>query len=199
MMIKDLSWLKISDVFARNIRQISWNKVIIYEYILIRIWGADTVRVPVPVGESTHLVQNRKISEYLVGKSTNLLQNREISDIRIRYNISERCCKSTKYPKISSRISAEALLYSVHTWNLLDFAYWMLSILLYHCEKESIYQWILILARFYFWRLFWFIRATLMLKTVLTIIRGRLLPEKIRFENTNFSPYIFLNFSVIMT
>ena len=36
-MIKDLSWLKISDVFAPNIRQISWNKVIIYPKFYIRM------------------------------------------------------------------------------------------------------------------------------------------------------------------
>ena len=44
-----------------------------------------------------------------LGKSTNLQQNREISDIRIDYNISDWCSKCTKYPKISSRISAWAL------------------------------------------------------------------------------------------
>ena len=39
-----------------------------------------------------------------------------------------------------------------------------------------------------------------LLKTVLRIIKGQLLlPEKMRFESTKISPYVFLNFSVIMT
>jgi hypothetical protein len=37
------------------------------------------------VGESTHLLQNREVSEYPVGESTHLLQNRGICDIRIDY------------------------------------------------------------------------------------------------------------------
>jgi hypothetical protein len=58
------------------------------------------------------LLQNRKISEYPVGESTHLLKNHEIFDIRIDYFLSEWCCESAKYPKISSRISAGALLYT---------------------------------------------------------------------------------------
>jgi hypothetical protein len=51
-----------------------------------------------------------------LGESTNLQQNREISDIRIDYNIlvSEWCSRCAKYPKISSRISAGALLPAYH-------------------------------------------------------------------------------------
>ena len=56
------------------------------------------------------LKRNLEISEYPVGESTHLLQNREICDIRIDYFLSEWCCESAKYPKISSRISAGALL-----------------------------------------------------------------------------------------
>jgi hypothetical protein len=60
-MIKDLSWLKISDVFAPNIRQISWNKINIYQYPDIRTWVAATVPVP-----STCTCS--KISKYPNGK-----------------------------------------------------------------------------------------------------------------------------------
>jgi hypothetical protein len=53
-----------------------------------------------------------------MGESTDLQQNREICDIRIDYNtiISIgilKYSKCTKYPKISSRISAQALLVNV--------------------------------------------------------------------------------------
>ena len=79
-MIKDLSWLKISDVFAPNIRQISWNKVSIYQYPEIRIWVADTVPVP---GTCTCC---SKISKYPNIRSANPLI----------------CCKIAKYPNIRS-------------------------------------------------------------------------------------------------
>jgi hypothetical protein len=71
------------------------------------------------VGESPHLLQNGEISEYPVGESAHLLQNREIFDIRIRYFISE-CnlpngaakAQKSKYPKISSRISASPSMHA---------------------------------------------------------------------------------------
>ncbi len=106
-MIKDLSWLKISDVFAPNIRQISCNKISIYQYPDIRIWGADTVPVP---GTCTCC---SKISKYPDIRSANPLICCKIAEYAISESIiflSEWCCKSAKYPKISSRIWAEALL-----------------------------------------------------------------------------------------
>ena len=78
-MIKDLSWLKISDVFAPNIRQISWNKVIIYEYPDIRNLGAGTVPVP-----GTYTCN--KIAKHRNIRSANPLI----------------CCKIAKYPNIRS-------------------------------------------------------------------------------------------------
>ena len=79
-MINDSSWLRISDVFAPNIRQISWNKVSIYQYPEIRIWVADTVPVP---GTCTCC---SKISKYPNIRSANPLI----------------CCKIAKYPNIRS-------------------------------------------------------------------------------------------------
>jgi hypothetical protein len=102
-MIKDLSWLKISDVFAPNIRQIYCNKVTIYQNPDIRIWGVDIVPVP---GTCTCT----KISKYPNIRSANLLICSKIAKYPNRFFLlSEWCCKSAKYPKISSGISAEAL------------------------------------------------------------------------------------------
>jgi hypothetical protein len=76
-MIKDLSWLTISDVFAPNIRQISCNKVIICGYPNIRIWGADTVhvyqyQVPVHVAKSRNIrISGRRIHSF-ASKSRNI-------------------------------------------------------------------------------------------------------------------------------
>jgi hypothetical protein len=99
-MIKDLSWLTISDVFAPNIRQISCNKVIIYGYPNIRIWGADTVPMP---GTCTC----SKIAKYPNIRSANPLICCKIAKCpNIRSANPLICCKITKYP-----ISESIILY----------------------------------------------------------------------------------------
>jgi hypothetical protein len=45
---------------------------------------------------SLRFLRNREISEYPIGESTHLLQNREISGIRIGFLVSSRCCKIAK-------------------------------------------------------------------------------------------------------
>jgi hypothetical protein len=91
-MIKDLSWLKISDVFAPNIRQISCNKVSIYQYHDIRIWGADTVPVP-------DTCTYTKIPKYPNIRSANPLICCKIAKYaNIRSANPLICCKIAKYP-----------------------------------------------------------------------------------------------------
>jgi hypothetical protein len=68
---------------------------------------AENIRCLYPIYP---MLQNREIYEYPVGESTHLMQNREISDIRIDYFLSEWRCTSAIYPKIYSRISTEALI-----------------------------------------------------------------------------------------
>jgi hypothetical protein len=132
-MIKDLSWLKISDGFAPNIRQISWNIISIYQYPHIRIWVAATVPVPGTctcskiskypnIRSANPLIFCKMLISWYkdLAESTNLQQNREISDIRIDYKISEWCSECTKYPKIFSRISAGALSGNVPSFVLFN-------------------------------------------------------------------------------
>jgi hypothetical protein len=97
---------QISDKYP-EIKSLSTN-IQILVYLDIKICGADIVPAP---GTCTcsKIAKYLSMSEYPVGESNHLLQNRGISDIRIRYFISERCFKSTKYPKISCKISARAL------------------------------------------------------------------------------------------
>ena len=57
------------------------------------------------------LLRNSEISEYPIGEYTHLLQNREISDIRIGFMVLSRCCKIVKYLKISARIWVRALIH----------------------------------------------------------------------------------------
>ncbi len=123
-MIKDLSWLKISDVFAPTIRQIIENCTLRRTPADFLDWGFANIRwlrvchgwkypmfLPQISDKYPKICCKMRISWYKdLGKSTNLQQNREISDIRIDYNISDWCRKCTKYPKISSRISARALV-----------------------------------------------------------------------------------------
>ena len=73
-------------------------------------------RVHVSARESMILLWDREISEYLIGESTHLLQNSEIFDIIIGFLVSSRCCKITKYTKISSMLLVGALVLVGPRW-----------------------------------------------------------------------------------